>query len=166
MKIYLRYMSKIKNVINAVFVALSLLLIISSSCTPESICLSNQNALQAGFYSAYSSSDKDTILGNFSIIGIGENDSVYSKEVIQKLFLPLSFSNDCTLFLLENNTIKDTLWIAHKKEFHYISRKCGYAFNFAIDTVWSTSAFIDSIGLDVKSVRYNENVENVKIFIY
>jgi len=159
-------MSKLKNVINNVMILLSLLVVINSSCTPESICLSNQNALQAGLYSAYSVSQKDTILPSFSIIGIGNNDSVYSKEPVQKMFLPLSFTNDSTAFLLENNTIKDTLWIAHSKELHYISRKCGYAFNFKIDTIWSSSAFIDSIYLDVKSVRYNENIENVKIFVY
>lgn len=156
----------LKNKVKYSIFGLFLIFVLATACTPESICLSNQNAMQTGFYSAYSKSKKDTLLTNFSVVGLGLNDSVYSKESVQKLFLPLSFDSDITAFILENNTFKDTLWVKHSKELYYISRKCGYAFNFKIDTVWFTSAFIDSAYVETKTVRYNENVENVEIFIY
>ena len=137
-----------------------------SSCNPDSVCLSNQNAVQTGFYSAYSTLPKDTILTNVSAFGLGINDSIYAKEGIRKMFLPLSFSHDTTAFVIENNTLRDTIWFAHTKDLFFISRKCGFSFNFQIDTVWSTHTFIDSVALDLNSVNYNENIENVKIYIY
>lgn len=142
------------------------MLLIITACNPDSICLSNQNAVQTGFYSAYSTANKDTALSKTSVFGLGVTDSIYSKEGVQKMFLPLSFSNDTTAFVIENNTLKDTIWFGHTKELFFISRKCGFSFNFQIDTVWSTHTFIDSVALDLNTVNYNENVENVKIYIY
>src|SRR5690554_759769 len=142
------------------------LLIFTTSCNPDSICLSSQNAVQTGFYSAYSSVNKDTVLAKASAFGVGLNDSIYSKEGVQKMFLPLSYRHDTTAFVIENNTLKDTIWFGHTKELFFISRKCGFSFNFQIDTVWSTHAFIDSVALELNSVNYNENIENVKIYIY
>lgn len=136
------------------------------SCNPEPICLSNQNAVQTGFYSAYSKINKDTVLNNTSVIGKGAIDSVYNKELVQKMFLPLSFVSDTTAFIIENNTLKDTIWFKHNKELFFVSRNCGFSFNFVVDTVWFTQTFIDSVALDYKPINYNENIENVKIYIY
>ncbi|NLA25522.1 MAG: hypothetical protein GX879_11210 [Bacteroidales bacterium] len=155
-----------QRIINFTIISFLTIIVLIASCTPESICLSNQNAMQASFYSAYGKGLKDTILVNLSIIGLDMSDSIYSKENVQKMFLPLSFNSDSTAFLFENNTLKDTLWVAHQKELNYISRKCGYSFNFKIDTVWFSNTFIDSAFVDIRTVRYNENIENVKIFVY
>jgi hypothetical protein len=129
-------------------------------------CLSNQQSVQTGFYSAHS--DKDTTLENTSIYGINRNDSLlYNEETVWKTFLPLSMLNDTSHFIVEANGNKGTLSFVHQKELDFISEECGFIFRFELDTViYSGDSFIDSVAIDYSSIVYNENIENVKIYIY
>jgi hypothetical protein len=152
---------------NIMFIVFGVLSLIPASCTQDQICLSNQHAVQTGFYSGRSSVDKDTVLQNSSVYGINpQRDSIYAEETFQTMFLPLSFNHDTTVFVIDNNSLKDTLWFSHSKEMAYISRECGFTFNFTIDSVWFTRVFVDSVAIDVNAVNYSENFENVKIYIY
>lgn len=153
-----------KNFVFAVFVVL---LVLPAACTQDEICLSNQHAVQTGFYSGRSAVDKDTVLQNSSVFGVHpQRDSIYAEETFRSMFLPLSFNHDTTVYVIDNNSLKDTLWFSHSKEMAYISRECGFTFNFTLDSVWFTRVFIDSVAIDVKEVNYGENFENVKIYIY
>jgi hypothetical protein len=139
-----------------------------ASCSQNEICLSNQHALQSGFYSALALEDKDTLLTEARVYGIlPEKDPLYDNETVGKLFLPLSFQKDTTAFVLYSGEfMKDTLWFRHSSELKYISRECGFTFNFELDSVWFTSVFIDSVAIENPGVNYGENFENVKIYIY
>ncbi|GAO29309.1 DUF6452 family protein [Geofilum rubicundum] len=149
------------------YIVVALLWLLPASCTQDQICLSNQHAVQTGFYSGRSSVDKDTMLQNSSVFGVHpQRDSIYATETFQTMFLPLSFDQDTTIFVIDNNSLRDTLWFSHSKEMAYISRECGFTFNFTIDSVWFTRVFVDSVAIDVKEVNYSENFENVKIYIY
>jgi len=149
------------------YLAFGICLLLPWSCTQDEICLSNQNAVQTGFYSVLSGDNTDTILENSSVYGIDPiNDSIYIDESIQSMFLPLSFNSDTTTYVIDNNGLKDTLWFSHTKEMVYISRECGFTFNFTIDSVWFTKVFVDSVFIEVENVNYNESLENVKIYIY
>jgi hypothetical protein len=142
-------------------------LLIPSGCTQSEICLSNQHAVQTGFYSAWAVSDKDSSLTNSSVYGVEmEASPIYFEQDIQKMFLPVSFNSDTTGFVIDNNTLRDTIWFRHTKELKYISRECGFTFNFVIDSVWHTNTFIDSVSVFYPSVNYGENFENVKIYLY
>jgi hypothetical protein len=136
------------------------------ACQRDEACLSNQNAVQAGFYSAWSTTDKDSTLSDVSVYGLGVTDSVYSDESLNDLFLPLSFSGDTTGFVIGVKTLRDTLWLVHQKELDFISGNCGYVFSFELDTILHTGAFIDSVVIDYSSVRYGESAENIKLYIY
>ncbi len=136
------------------------------ACQRDEACLSNQNAVQAGFYSAWSTTDKDSTLSDVSVYGLGVADSVYSVESLSDLFLPLSFSSDTTGFVIGVKTLRDTLWMVHRKELDFISGNCGYVFSFELDTILHTGAFIDSVAIDYSSVRYGESAENIKLYIY
>ena len=143
-----------------------ILLISFVGCQSEEACLSNQHAVQAGFYSAWSGSDKDSTLTEVSLIGLAREDSVYSLKSLSKLFIPLDFERDTVSFELVSKTMKDTLSIAYKKELDFISRNCGYIFSFQIDSVWHSNAFIDSVAVEYPDVKYGETVENIKLYIY
>ncbi len=137
------------------------------SCTSDEICLSNQHALQAGLYSARSEREKDTTLISASVYGVGEGlDSIYKEEAISKLFFPLSFNSDTTAFIIDEGILRDTIWFRHTKELIYISRDCGFTYDFRIDSIWYTTVLVDSVAVDNPGVKYSENVENVKIFVY
>lgn len=135
-------------------------------CDQASICLSNQHAVQVSLYSARSATDKDTSLTSASVIGVEMPDSVYKNTTIQELFLPLSFTSDTTAFVIHTNTLRDTVWFSHTKELYYISRECGFSFNFKMDSVWTTQTFIDSVAINYDEINYNESAENVKIYIF
>ena len=135
-------------------------------CDQASICLSNQHAVQVSLYSARSSIDSDTSLTSASVIGVEMLDSVYNNTTIQELFLPLSFTSDTTVFMIQTNTLRDTVWFSHTKELYYISRECGFSFTFKLDSVWTTHTFIDSVAIYYDEIKYNESVENVKIYIF
>ncbi|MDG5799306.1 DUF6452 family protein [Marinilabiliaceae bacterium ANBcel2] len=137
------------------------------SCSPNDMCLSNQHNLQAGIYSARAKEDKDSTLTSSTVYGLElEEDSLYRNESISYLYLPLSFSSNTTAFVIENNNLKDTIWFSHEKEEVYISRECGFAFNFTLDSMWHTKTFIDSVAIDYPYINYGEDIENAKIYIY
>jgi len=131
------------------------------------ICLSNQNAAQAGLYSSYHSGDVDTMLNDLYILGIGREDSLlYDSAHVSELFLPLSMHSDTTGFIVRVRTLTDTLWFSYTRDLSYVSGECGMAVEMNIDTVWHTDRFLDSVAIIQPLIRYNENVENIKIYIY
>lgn len=136
-------------------------------CNQAEMCLSNQNAIQTTFYSAYYTTDKDSTLSDASVYGFGNEDSlIYNEEDITEMYLPLSFEEDETVYIITNKSLHDTIWIEHTKELNFISRDCGFSFNFEIDTIRYTKAFIDSVALIYPDVKYGESFENVKIYLY
>jgi hypothetical protein len=142
------------------------ILLIPYGCVQDNFCLSNQHALQTGFYSAYSATQKDSTLPEATVYGLNNDSILINKKDAGKMFLPLTFDGDTTIFILETNTLADTLWVIHSKESQFISRECGYSWNFKLDTVIHTNAFIDSVAVFNRHVKYGENSENVKIYLY
>ncbi len=143
-----------------------IIIIFFGGCSIDEACLSNQNAAQAGFYSAWSVVDKDSLLTDVSVFGLDRTDSLYRKESLRELFLPLDFNRDTTAFVIAVKTLKDTLWMIHSKELDFISGNCGYFFSFELDTVMFTRAFIDSVAIGYPSVKYGESEQNIKLYIY
>ena len=85
---------------------------------------------------------------------------------MNKLFLPLSFISDTTAFVIDEGSLRDTIWFRHSKEMKYISRDCGFTYNFKLDSIWFTDEIIDSVAISNAGVNYSESLENVKIYIY
>jgi hypothetical protein len=147
--------------------ALTAILFFIVGCESEEACLSNQHSVQAGFLSAWSESDRDSTLAEVSLFGLDrEGDSIYAKESLSEMFIPLDFERDTVSFAVVSKTMKDTLNIAYQKELDFISRDCGYIFSFQIDTVWHSNAFIDSVAISYPDVKYGETLENIKLYIY
>lgn len=140
------------------------------ACDSDELCLSNQHALQVGVYSTHTSTllqDKDTILVDVSIFGAEKEDSIYESEVLKEAFLPLSFTNDTTTYIIKVSNEYETIRFVHKKELDFVSGECGYVFKFQIEAIlFSRNNFIDSVSITYPHVKYGEDFENVKIYIY
>ncbi len=149
-------------------VIIGLIVMVSASgCQGEEACLSNQHAVQAGLYSAWSVEDKDSTLQNVSLVGIDRIDSIYRTQTLSELFMPLNFESDTSTFVVAvSATLKDTLSVVYRKELDFISRDCGYIFAFDIDTILYSNAFIDSVAIAYPTVKYGESTENIKLYIY
>ena len=139
------------------------------SCEDEStdFCLSNQQAVQVGFYSAFYSTDTDTTISDVVIYSPGIDSIPYDTVSVNEAYLPLSMHSDTSQFIIEVNKLKDTISFVHQKELNFVSRDCGFVFTFYLDTVlYSEISFIDSVAIDYDKIIYNENLENVKIYFY
>ena len=140
--------------------------ILFSRCNVDDICLSNQNALHAEFFSMETKGrinvPRTTIYG----LGMPEDSTIYMEETVNKMFLKLSYSSDTTSYVIINQTLQDTIHFIHTKKLDFISRKCGFSFDFKLDTVYFTGIFIDSVAIINPGIKYNENFDNVEIYIY
>ena len=141
-----------------------MLAIAFADCTRAEICLSNQHAVQGRFFSAINTRN-DTILNEVSIRGLGNDSLLHANEQVSRMFLPLSFSTDTTVFIIAVGTRVDTLWFKHQSEHYFISRECGLTWNFNIDSAWFAGTIIDSVYTGNPNVNYGENIENIRIFI-
>jgi len=152
-----------------------IVIVISNACDNSSLCLSGQNAIQSGLYSASSDEDKDTTLSGFYMWGIEHpTDSILLDSVkVSKLYMPTDLNRDSTEFVIreeklvlgEVKGVNDTIQFIFKKNLEYVSGDCGFTYNLEIDTVIHTYNLIDSVVISYSSVVYSENIENVKIYI-
>ena len=140
--------------------------VLFSGCSVDDMCLSNQNALHGNFFSM--ETKKAVAVEKITIFGLGmpEDSTIYKEETVSKMFLKLSYSSDTTSYVIIKQTLKDTIHFVHSKKLDFISRKCGFNFNFKLDTVLFTGIFIDSVAIKHSTVKYNENFDNVEIYIY
>ncbi len=153
---------------NTVYIALAFILsVIFVKCDnmDGDICLSNQNSVQASLYSAYSPDDKDTVLTDLYVQGVGNDSLLYDSVATSSLFLPLAMHTDTTAYRIKVKALLDTIWFVYKRDLSYISGNCGLTMNIEIDTVFFTGRFIDSVAINYPYILYNENIENVKIYI-
>ncbi|GAF03412.1 DUF6452 family protein [Saccharicrinis fermentans] len=151
------------------YVFLLLFMFLTYACGDDSsdFCLSNQQSVQVGFYSSYQSSDTDSSVSNVLIYSTGVDSILYDEATVSDVYLPLSMENDSSQFIIEINDLKDTISFVHQKELNFVSGECGFIFSFYLDTVmYSDVSFIDSVAIDYDEVVYNENLENVKIYLY
>ncbi len=157
--------------LNIFFTALLFIGIIAGCSDNEStVCLSNQDAAQIGFYSIHTSevdADQDTTVTETTIFGLNRSDSlIYDSASISQAYLPLSMMNDTTTFIIRLKTRSDTLHFFTSKELNFISEECGFIFDFTIDSIrYSQNSFIDSAVILNPDVIYSENLENVKVYI-
>jgi hypothetical protein len=136
------------------------------ACDESDYCLENQQSVQTTFYSAYD--DDDTTVSAVSFYGIGRSDSlVYDSAEVDDAYLTLSMFSDTTAYVVDIDGFKDTLYFVHQKELDFVSEDCGFIFRFEIDTVLFTNiSFIDSVAVTYSPIIYNEDIENVAIYLY
>ncbi len=153
---------------------LAILMIVLVACESSSLCLSGQNAIQATLYSASSGVAKDTTLNGVYLWGLematNENMPLIADSAsVSDMYLPTDIERDTTVMIIRELTVasdlQDTMMFIYERELNYVSGDCGFTYNLMLDTVITTLNMIDSVVIEYPSVKYNENLENVKIFI-
>ncbi len=161
-----------KKTLGQAIMAVALVLLVA--CDESSLCLSGQNAIQSGLYSGVSGEAKDTTLTGVYLWGYDDREasdlpSLIDSARVQKMYMTTNIDRDSTVFILREHTIasdlRDTILFIYSRELNYVSGDCGFTYDLHIDTVIHTINFIDSVVVSYPSVLYNENLENVKIFI-
>ena len=134
-----------------------------NSCTPES-CIEETNAyLKATFYSF--DTRKIVPPDKLTIYGIGRDTSkIYDNDAkVQPAMIPLNPSSDTSTFIIEINSVSDTLKLIYTSFPHLISKECGYTFYHKLDTLFTTNNAIDSIYTGKKDIT-TINEENIRIY--
>jgi hypothetical protein len=156
---------KNKHISIASLMTVLLLSALLYSCGDDDMQLSYQHAIQAGTYSTVTKAD--TTLANASVVALGAPNSVLYKDVtsINNLFLVPNLHADSTSFNIKNNKSSDIVTFFYTKKAEPISGSGGITININISNVKFTKNFIDTITIENPGVNYNENSENVKIYI-
>ena len=98
-----------------------------SSCEKDDICVEeNTPRLIISFYD---NDDHEQIkqLTKTYIWAVGKDSlSNYSNESLDSIAVPLNLSENVTKYVIENNTIKDTIEFNYSRKDTFISRSCGY----------------------------------------
>lgn len=137
------------------------------SCESEESCeQSTISALNAGFYSIVDSLPESITIDNFSVFGVGREDSLLFNQAnsVSSFVLPLSPSCDTTKFVLTVGTETDTITFMYSRELHLLSMECGFTTYFYIEKTENTFNVIDSISVVKKNVTTGDD-ENIQICI-
>lgn len=146
-------------------VASLIIAILSTRCAEEDMLLSYQHTLQVGLYSMHT--HKDTSLTNVQIYGIGREDSLlYDEPAVSALFLNLNMNTDSTKYVFKTQTLQDELTITYDKHLTPVSGSGGITMELHVNSIAHTQVFIDSVAIVNRNIKYNESLENVKIFVY
>lgn len=137
------------------------------SCESEESCeQSTVSALNAGFYSIQDSIPESTTVDNFTIYGIGSEDSLIYDQAssVGSFILPLSPSCDTTGFVFTLGAATDTVTFLYSRELHMLSMECGFVTYYYIERIDNTSNTIDSISVVNKKVTTGDD-ENIQIYL-
>lgn len=131
---------------------LLLLFLAFSSCEKDDICIDAITPnLIIRFY-------KDTIpieLKNVqldSVWAINKNGlSTYKSVETDSIAIPLNLNEDITKYILENNSVKDTIEFSYTRSDVFVSRSCGYK------TIFNDFQISNNTNNWIKSITINNN---------
>lgn len=147
-------------------VLFSLLLISSISCEIDDICIEEvlTPKLIIRFYDALEPNDTKEVTGLY--VWAENKDSIYVDMILDSIALPINTFTTETKYLLSQNNVVDTLYIHHINKEIFVSRSCGYKFNFELQAQTHTSnEWISSFEtIESPQLIENEQAAHTKIF--
>lgn len=91
-------------------------------------------------------------------------DSIYINKSLDSIIIPLNLNENFTKYILENNTIKDTVKFTYNRNDIFVSRSCGYKTIFENLQIESNTAnWIKSISINNSTID-NEKATHIYIF--
>ncbi|GAA0526853.1 hypothetical protein GCM10009415_05190 [Chitinophaga japonensis] len=102
---------------------------------------------------------RDTTMTQVTLYALTIKDSIYRKQAVSNIFLPLSPVADSSRFYLKVDSIStpDTLTFRYSREPHFISPGCGFSTFFTLDTVISTTNTIRSLIINQRAITSSIN---------
>ncbi len=149
------------------FFALSIFIVLFSSCEELPCEYSDGVLLNAGFFHLEGSNITKASIDSFSLILLNSAEGFYEEKFINEvdtLSFPLSIIDSTTTIVLKyKNNLADTLIFKHTNNLLLINHECGFETFFNIDTVITSDNLIESVWISNATVNYG-SFENIKIY--
>lgn len=150
------------NIISALMI--SLLVILSFSCTPLNCIEETEAYLKISLYKE--SSGKLLAPDSITVYGLNmDSGKLYNRSAaITEIKLPLNNAADKTEFIIKINGISDTVKFIYSSFPHLISKECGYSYYHTLDTTRIfTTNMIKNLKVQNGNIT-NLNEENIRIY--
>lgn len=143
----------------------SLCSLVFFSCSDDERILHYQHSIQVKPYSSVTL--KDTTLAYVVVRADGALvDTLYKNdESVNELFLVPNLNAESTVFEIKNNKSKDIITIEYNIKPEPITGGGGITTTLKLLDIVHTKNYIDSAVIVNPIVKYNESIENVKIYI-
>ncbi len=153
----------IKNRVISAFLAL-ILSGVFISCREE--ChYKPQSLAGAVFHSLVEGSVVEAPVDNFSLSGIGREDSLLydARSNIRNINLPMNGSAEESGFIFVFDEVTDTVWFSYEVVPWFLSRECGFILNFELLETWHTGNRIDSVVIVTREITTFDET-NIRIY--
>ena len=146
------------------YIFTAFILSLFSGCEVDDICTSEVKTprLVIHFYDSENSSISKKV-DTLSVWAINK-EKLYDKQSLDSINLPLNPQSSTLSYILKNGSICDTLKIEYTPHEKFISRSCGYIFNFTInDNTNTTEYWINDFEITTAELIEYEQT-NIKIY--
>lgn len=145
--------------------AVALFFLVACDEQPETCKAQSARKMEIDFYSSAHddvAADDSTVTSLVAIHqAFSDTVSIAKKTSIE---LPLSQLADSSVFdVTINQTKKVTLYVYYKRELIFENYKCGFRYNFDLDTIFSVPQFCDSIKI-IQSYVSDITQENCRFY--
>jgi len=149
------------------FVIISILV---TGCISVEICDDDNNSVMvANFMTMKDEVPSDSTVASLSLYGIreGKPDSLlYNQEAAFSFEVPLDPHHDYSRFVLQVDTLTDTLELIHTQELYLISYDCGFGNVFTLDSIGYSSGLIKSAEIKDEKVDALTEEDDVHIWLF
>jgi len=150
------------------FIIISILV---TGCISVEICDDDNNSVMvAKFMTMKDDLPADSTVASLSLYGIreGRPDSLlYNNQPSVNAFeLPLDPHHDYSRFVLQVDTLTDTLELMHTQELYLISYDCGFGNVFTLDNIGYSSGLIKSVEIIDETVDALTEEDDVHIWLF
>ena len=142
-----------------------------ASCVTVEVCEEEYASyLVARFKTVKEGVAADTTVNALSLYGIreGKNDSLlYNGLPASGFLVPLDPNQGLSSFVLQIDTLTDTLHVYYEHEVYLISYTCGFASLFTLEQLDTGSGVIqkDTILNDLIDAQYDENEAHIWLYL-
>ena len=145
--------------------------ILIAGCVSVEVCEEEYaSELVARFKTEKDGAAADTTVNALTLYGIreGQSDSLlYDAASVTGFTVPLDPHHDFSSFVMQIDTLRDTLFIYYAHEIYMISYSCGFASLFTLEDLEPVSGLIqkDTIINDMIDAEYEENEEHIWLYL-
>jgi len=133
------------------------------SCEKDDICVETTTPnLIIKFYD----NDDQTVVKQITGLTVWAEakDNIYVNKSLDSISIPLNLNENFTKYIIESNTLKDTVKFIYNRNNIFVSRSCGYKIIFEnLQIESNTTNWIKSISINNSTID-NEKAAHISIF--
>jgi hypothetical protein len=155
-------MKRSKNSILFILLIASLL----TGCEVDDICTADIHTprLSVGLYDTNNPNTYKEV--DHLYVWAAGKDSIYKDKKTDKLLLPLDLNQTQTTYFLSVASVVDTLVIIHENNEVFVSRSCGYMYNFTLNASPTLTHNWTMSSETINTPQFIENEQDTHFKIY